>query len=104
MLSTVGALRRQTLSLNRIGDFQTNSVPIRWTSDTRSRWQALREWMFGQTKIVLSENARQRRGAEKKRAKGLSTHQERHCHERCDTSGQECLQVSRPLCKRLDVL
>src|SRR5262244_1826123 len=59
---------------------------------------------FGQTKIVLSENARQRRGAEKKRAKGLSPHQERHRHERCDTSGQECLQGSRPLCKRLDVL
>src|SRR5262249_10846134 len=39
MLSTVGTLRRKTLSLNRIGDFQTNSVPIRWTSDTRSRWQ-----------------------------------------------------------------
>ena len=29
---------------------------------------------FGQTKIVLTEDARQRRGAEKKRAKSLSPH------------------------------
>ena len=59
---------------------------------------------FGQTKIALSVNARRGRGAEQQRAEGLSPHQERHRDERRDTSGQERLQVFRPLRKRLDVL
>ena len=59
---------------------------------------------FGQTKIALSENARRGRGAEHQRAEGLSPHQERHRDERREASGQERLQVFRPLRKRLDVL